>query len=880
MAILEKILNTLTLASPQKRRVASQFSQHKCHTVLLGLTLMMVTSVTLAQDDKANAKSDKPPEEVEFDDAFLKNSSGVKIDISRFKLGADTTPGEHQVSLYSNNRWIGSEKVLFKVVSETDKRVVPCFTQAQIDRFGLNQEKISAEKQAELAKNSCVNIAYVVDGATASYDPTELRLDVSIPQAAVSIKARGYVDPKYWDNGINAATLRYNANTYRYDNNGSTSINNYAGINAGANIGAWRFRHDGNLTGGSGSGSRYQSIQTYVQRGIPDLKSQLVMGETYTDGTVFDSYSLRGLKIGSDRRMYPESLRGYAPTVRGTANSNAKVQVRQSGNTIYETTVAPGPFEIQDLYTTGYGGDLEVIVTESDGRTHKFTVPYAAAVNAVRPGVTFYDIALGTFRSANVNDSPSVAQITFQYGLNNLFTIYGGLLGSEQYFSSVIGSAMNTPFGAIGLDLTTSRARIMNPAVSTNGRNVLNGKSVRLNYSKLLEPTNTNIALAAYRYSTEDYLSLSDKITIEANQTNLSHQAIKSRFQATVQQNLGARNGYFYLSGSSQNYWRREGTDTQYSAGYTNSYKQMTYNIFTQRQFDGSIDGNGWQNSVTLTLTMPIGDFANPIYSSTNYQRNSNDGGYSLSESIYGSAGQNSRFQYGLNASHTGNSSSSNQYGANLYYNGAATLLSASVANGAGATQSSMSMSGTVVAYAGGIVFSPSSGGEAMTIIEAPGAAGAQVTSEAGLELDGNGRALSATSIPFTSNEYEIDPKGLPMNVELLATRQGVVPSAGAVTYLKFDTKFSGHSAILTVAKSGGVAVPFGAEVFDEAGSSVGTVAQGGRIIANRLKSIEGKLRVRWGEGAENGCQLSYSLPKADGMFSRTTVRCVPQSES
>ncbi|WP_423830998.1 fimbria/pilus outer membrane usher protein, partial [Staphylococcus haemolyticus] len=35
------------------------------------------------------------------------------------------------------------------------------------------------------------------------------------------------------------------------------------------------------------------------------------------------------------------------------ANSNAKVSVTQSGNKIYETTVPPGAFEINDLSTTG-----------------------------------------------------------------------------------------------------------------------------------------------------------------------------------------------------------------------------------------------------------------------------------------------------------------------------------------------------------------------------------------------------------------------------------------------------------------------------------------------------------------------------------------------
>lgn len=82
-----------------------------------------------------------------------------------------------------------------------------------------------------------------------------------------------------------------------------------------------------------------------------------------------DSNSLRGIRLASDDRMLPGSLRGYAPVVRGWPEVTPVVTVRQNGNIIYETTVPAGPFSISDLYPSGYGGDLTVTVTESDGQT-------------------------------------------------------------------------------------------------------------------------------------------------------------------------------------------------------------------------------------------------------------------------------------------------------------------------------------------------------------------------------------------------------------------------------------------------------------------------------------------------------------------------------
>ena len=41
--------------------------------------------------------------------------------------------------------------------------------------------------------------------------------------------------------------------------------------------------------------------------------------------------------------MLPDSLSGYAPTIRGVAQTNARVTVRQNGYIIYSTYVPPGP---------------------------------------------------------------------------------------------------------------------------------------------------------------------------------------------------------------------------------------------------------------------------------------------------------------------------------------------------------------------------------------------------------------------------------------------------------------------------------------------------------------------------------------------------------
>lgn len=62
----------------------------------------------------------------------------------------------------------------------------------------------------------------------------------------------------------------------------------------------------------------------------------MTIGQTTTDGTILDSIPLEGITISSDDGMLKPMLAQYSPTIRGIANSPARVIVKQNGNIIYE----------------------------------------------------------------------------------------------------------------------------------------------------------------------------------------------------------------------------------------------------------------------------------------------------------------------------------------------------------------------------------------------------------------------------------------------------------------------------------------------------------------------------------------------------------------
>jgi outer membrane usher protein len=800
---------------------------------------------------------------VEFNEALLRAPGTLQVDISRFDKGNAALPGVYLVDVYINQTWLGRRRITLRQMSGDANDVQPCFDRDLLEQAGVDLSKLSEQASARLvgdpgggAQNGvCVTLPELVPDARATFDNGEQRLDVSIPQASMSRQVRGYVDPRYWDDGVPAAILQYNANVFRAESQGTSSTQGYVGLNIGGNWGPWRLRHTGSLTSGSAIGAHYQNVQTSLSRSIVPLKSQLVMGDAFTDGAMFDSVGFRGVRLATDDQMYPESQRGYAPVIHGVANSNAQVQVRQNGNIIYTANVAAGPFEITDLYPTGYGGDLDVTVTEANGSTEVFSVPYASAVNAVRPGITRFSVTAGEYRDAQLSEKPWLAQATMQHGFTNAVTGYGGITVAQGYAAAVVGMALNTGVGAFGLDITQANTELPHRAS-------WNGQSVRIAYTKSIDPTSTSISVLAYRYSSSGYLGLQNAMQLRyiPNSTDpLTSGIPRGRFQATVNQALPAGLGSIYVSGSTQNYWNRGGQDTQFQAGYNNNFRRISYGVSISRQYDVTL--SKWDNQIMLTVGIPLGSGVHAPYLSTNLQRDS-DGATTLQESANGALGADNDVTYGVNAGYdtARGAPAAASIGANAAYVSPYATVAGNASTSTGYTQYGASASGGVVAYGGGVAFTPSMG-DTVAIVEASGAAGARVTNGSGLRIDPWGHAIVSNLMPFEDNEVEIDPKGLPMSVELKSSLEHVAPTQGAVVRLKFEAEGGGQSVLMRATLPDGAPLPFGAQVSDASGVPVGTVAQAGRIALRSLKARSGELDIRWGNAAEQQCSLSYVLP-------------------
>ncbi|WP_430391743.1 fimbria/pilus outer membrane usher protein [Dyella sp. 20L07] len=832
---------------------------------LKSLYVVMLTVLTGVQFDThassaGGAEASGAVAEIQFENGFLAPGSSRSVDISRFEKGNFMLAGIYSVDLYVNGDWIGRTDVPFKdaIDAPVGASATPCFDKKALTHAGVDFAKLSSEVLARLdAPGSCMPIADIIDAATSAFDFGEQRLDLSIPQVAIRRSPRGYVSPELWDKGVDASFLNYNTNLFRYKSNGRSTTMGYMGLSGGINVDVWHFRHDGAYTWGS-HGSSYQSIASYMQRDLPSLSSQLVIGETFTSGELFDSVSFRGVQLATDDRMLPDSMRGYAPTVRGVATSNAKVTIKQSGVTIYETTVAPGAFEFNDLYATGYGGNLTVIVTEADGREHSFEVPYAAVPLSLRPGVNRYSVSAGALRNAQASGEPAFAQATWQRGFTNLVTGYAGVNVSEGYSALLVGGVFNTKAGAIGVDYTQA-------ATQLPGQGQTDGGSTRISFSKDVLETGSNIAIAAYRYSTAGFYDLlsaarvrdTDKFTSGAGAFVTPR--LRNRAQATLNQRLGdGAAGQISLTASTADYWNRSGSDLNYSFGYRNSFRGISYGVQANRQRNayGQMDTQYYASA-----TIPLGR-TNPLTLSSAVTSESN-GRTSLQSTLFGSAGADNNFTYGLTANRAsgGKSETVNGGSANAIYRNSVAELSGSMGTGTGYSQSSVGIRGAVVMHRGGITLSqPVS--ETFGIVQVPDAEGIKVSNQTGVKIDGRGYAVVPYLTPYSTNTVTLDPKGMSTDVELQTTSQQVAPRAGSVAMITFATS-SGRSAVIKALQGDGRALPFGADVMDESGKVVGVVGQSSKILARGLQD-KGQLIVKWSDDAGALCQIPYELPARD----------------
>ncbi|HCB1192432.1 TPA: fimbrial biogenesis outer membrane usher protein [Klebsiella variicola subsp. variicola] len=788
-----------------------------------------------------------------FDTNFMFGGmKGVKDSHYQFTDDAPIA-GEYNLDVYVNNKWRGKYDLTVK-----EQPGESCLSHSQLQQLGIKAERLDKKDLAQ-----CITLREAVQGGKYHFDISTLTLALTVPQAFVNELEAGYASPESWDRGVNAFYTSYYASQYYSDyksagNNKST----FARFTSGLNLLGWQLHSDASYNNNDSGAGEWKSNTLYLERGFGEIESTLRAGDMYTSGDIFDTVRFRGVRLYRDMQMLPNSRRNFTPIVQGIAQSNALVTIEQNGFVIYQKEVPPGPFAIADLQMAGGGADLDVSIREADGTVTSYLVPFSSVPNMLQAGVSKYDLAAGRSHIEGADRQADFIQGTYQYGLNNLLTLYGGSMLSNHYSAFTLGTGWNTWLGAISVDATQSHSE------QDNG--TYDGQSYQVAYSKFLTPTQTRFGLAAYRYSSRDYRTFNDHVWAK-NRTHYHRDendvydiadyyqydfGRKNSLSASLSQALPAGYGAISLSALWRDYWGKSGSNKDYQLGYSNTWQRLTYTLSASQTYD---EYHHQDKRFNLYFSIPFSwgdDLTAPrrrlnLSNSTTFD---NSGFASNNTGLNGIAGSRDQFSYGVNLSHQ-QQNNETAAGANLTWNAPLATLSGSYSQSSNYTQASGSLSGGVVLWSGGVSLANRLS-DTFAILQAPGLEGAYVNGQKYRTTNGKGIVLYDNLTPFRENALMLDVSDSHSTTELKGNRKMVAPYRGAVVVSHFDTD-QRKPWLIHARQAAGKPLPFGYEIEDDRGQNVGVVGQGS-LLYIRTDTVPSTLKVAVDKANNQYCTITF----------------------
>lgn len=807
-----------------------------------------------------------------FNPDFLQLSDGnnaKNINLSYFSKASGAAPGDYTVDVILNGELVDNQiKVNFIPQGNT---LIASLTPQQLDRWGVDIKKIPS---AALAANP-QDVSKMIPGASESFDTNNQRLVVTIPQSYLKPQDWLNTPPRLWDDGMPALMVNYLFNGQKQNSNGYDSRSQFLSLDSSLNLGGWRLRQNGNWSTNSyDRKSHWQPVSVYLQHDYAFLQGgQFTVGQTSTDGAIFNSFPFEGAQLASDDGMIAPQLSQYSPIVRGIAYSQAQVSVKQNGVVIYQKNVPPGPFELRD-FNQLYSGDLEVEIREADGSIRRYTQATATLPILQREGRLRYNLALGKYRSSssyqNSVNEPQFIQASAAMGLPWEYTFYGGAIEAENYTAALLGLGKYSDFwGAFSVDITHARSQL---AQQYSKLGTQQGQSYRFMYSRGFGETNTTLNITGYRYATRGYYDFGELQQIQSGymdprNINTYHQ--RSRISTTLNQSFKDW-GQVNLSASKEQYWDVSG-GYSITASYLLPFQSISAMVslgYNQDPYYRDVD-----KSLYLSVSVPLNALPGGHNLSLTTNTITNNGQVQQQVGLNG-ASRDGEFGYAIaqgwqnqNRGETGN--------INLDYRGPYAQMTGGYAYQKDASQWTYGIAGGITVHPHGVTLSqPLSLDTANALIQARDAASVRVLNGAGIYTDWRGYAVVSNLNPYGRNQVSLDVNSVRDDVELLDTDVTVIPNRGALVSAPFKVNV-GNKAMITLLQHDGTPVPFGSLVTLESGNGVNSsiVADQGQVYMSGLPE-EDTLIARWGNQANQQCKASYQLQDKHKKFSEFTLQC------
>lgn len=854
-------------------------ADHKC--ILLLFAIANLGNVQAATD-----AVNQPMDEAElqrfrdsFDEDTLRSLFGEGASIVALaELDRNAVTGSRSYGIYLNGSFLERRVVQIEVQNGRYVVLIPASLLLGMP-FDIENPDLP-EGLRTLSRDEMLEVEEVqalLPGASVTLNTLSQRVDFTIPKVWFRKKFGNIAPLALWDWGRNALIMNYDLNAQHSRTDGIKRSHFYGALNSSLHLGAWRIVGSGSVSVDQSDHldrqENFERRELYATRVWGESQTRLKFGEFTTSSYFTQGIRIKGAELRLDPTMLDRDELDFVPVITGTASTQARVTVRQQGSIIYERYVSPGPFVLENIPNISSSGDLEVVVTEADGTERRFTVPFTTNGRQLRTGKAKWTVAAGYF-DGYYTDSSRPEVITFDGGwgapLNT--TIYGGGILTSDYQNLRTGLAFMVPHtGALNLEWVHSQDRTENALGTGNG--------IALGFTRYVQQTGSYIS-ARYEKATSGVLTTIDEAYANDSLAQYWWRPTEQQWQLALSQSMGQ------LGSINLSYDRRDVRDGQsidnLSAAWTTSVKNVSVTLSVQKSSQQDTYGiqDDWTAAVTLRIPLDVftGKSAHSRHNISLGANRNTDGSWSEQASLSGSALEDSRLSYSLQAAHS--EGRDNRYYGSVQYRANRADWSLMASTGADAHSITGSVRGGLIAFDEGVYLTREVSGPSV-LATFPNVPEAEMRYRIhSTKVDGGVFVTSLNN--YERNELSVDVNKLPNNVSLPEYIKHVIPADDALIVIPFET-FRGEQMLARFVTPDGHP-PFGSYVrlIDSKQMPVeGMLDEDGTAYFPAVPS-EGTFEVQWRtqKGSFKRCRAPYKSGAVQSeLVQIKKLICTPLSE-
>ncbi|MBN3836268.1 fimbrial biogenesis usher protein [Burkholderia sp. Ac-20344] len=800
------------------------------------LARVLVLAVLLASADRSHAQT-------RFDADVLR-ARGINPALSDyFKDAPRFPPGVSTVKLRVNGASRGTVQARFDDAGQL------CLDEALLKHAGLVIPDAVCATGGTRVSGTSASYGYrtVFPQTVITLHPNDAAVDLVVPQQALSTPAPDTAD---YQTGGGAFVLNYDLLGTHNEFADGTSAYRQATLEAGLNLGGWmlRSRH---IYSASDGHTEWAPLYTYAAHAWVARRAMVQVGQINMAGPLFSGSSLMGIQVAPESALQT-SNRNNGAVAAGIAQTQARVEIRQSGALVYSTLVPPGPFSLTNLPLLNVTSDLNVTVIETNGARHQFIVPASSFQQAQLGAPQGLSFAAGQVR--NVGDAvlakPWLMTASDGFAVSPGLNLQAGAMIASQYYALAGG------WSALPLNHTTLTGTVQ---FATDQHHQQRGVQINASAGARLTDA-SSLSVSAARRSA-GYRDLLDSIQDPATTTLSLFQAEYTASYTWSNQMLGGMT--FSYSRSTL----RNGEMIAHAVGSWS--KIFTRGVTASVSFQRSIGGNAAYaggNMVYTNVSIPLGSASVSTY--TNQTRTRTAYGVRESQIV------NDQVNYMASVDRDADNRVTGVTG-NLNLLPRYSQLSVGYSrSGTDSTAYSAEMSGALVVHRHGITASPYPVQDTFAIASVGDVAGVKLSTPAGpVWTDWTGRAVLPALPPYRTSRVEVATQTLPRNVDINNGLLTVSPGYAAVPILHFGVVKT-RRVLLRATLSNGATVPRGAVIDDQAGTYVTAAADNGTIF---LPNTQPKTQLFAELPNQQRCALHFKLsdqPNLNAFFEPATATC------